>query len=53
MTGSGAGCCSTELVANCTQALDGAIKFVSLFCQALVINFRLTVRLQHGGDIVQ
>jgi hypothetical protein len=29
------------------------MQFVSLFCKPVVINRRLTVRAQHGGDIVQ
>ncbi len=53
VTRSRAGRYSTKLVAYGAEPLDGTVQFVSLFVKPLAINVRLTVRVQHGDEIVQ
>lgn len=53
MTSSGAGRDSTKLVAYGAESLDGTVQFVSLVVKPLAINLRLTLRVQHGDEIVQ
>ena len=44
---------TTKLIAYGTEALNGAVQFISLLRKPLTINGWLTVNVQHGGYFVQ